>query len=65
MEKAGAALAGMHLGIREFIRPGMSSWKIEEFARKYFKAAGAKAEQIGFEGYLCQRQRRDLPRLPA
>ena len=51
MEKAGAALAGMHLGIREFIRPGMSSWKIEEFARKYFKAAGAKAEQIGFEGY--------------
>lgn len=36
MEKAGAALAGMHLGIREFIRPGMSSWKIEEFARKYF-----------------------------
>ena len=51
MEKSGAALAGMHLGIREFIKPGISSWKIEEFARKYFKAAGAKAEQIGFEGY--------------
>ena len=50
MEKAGAALAGMHLGIREFIKPGISSWKIEEFARKYFKAAGAKAEQIGFGG---------------
>ena len=51
MEKAGAALAAMHLGLRKIIKPGISSWKIEEFARKYFKAAGAKAEQIGFEGY--------------
>ena len=46
MEKAGAALAAMHLGIREFIKPGISSWKIEEFARKYFKAAGAKALRV-------------------
>ena len=41
MEKAGAALAAMHLGLRKIIKPGISSWKIEEFARKYFKAAGA------------------------
>ena len=51
MEKAGAALASMHIGIRQFIKPGISSWEVEDFARKYFKAAGAKAEQIGFEGY--------------
>lgn len=51
MEKAGAALAGMHIGIRQFIRPGISSWEIEKFAREYFKKIGAKAEQIGFEGY--------------
>ena len=51
MEKAGAALASMHIGIRQFIKPGISSWEVEDFARKYFKTAGAKAEQIGFEGY--------------
>ena len=36
MEKAGAALAGMHLGLRHIIRPGISCWVIDEFARKYF-----------------------------
>ncbi|WP_251545370.1 type I methionyl aminopeptidase [Limosilactobacillus caecicola] len=51
MEVAGAALSGMHIGLQKIVRPGISSWVIEEFARKYFKAAGAKAEQIGFEGY--------------
>ncbi len=51
MEKSGAVLAGMHLGIQKIIRPGISSWLIEEFARDYFKQAGAIAAQIGFEGY--------------
>lgn len=51
MEKSGAVLAGMHLGIQKIIRPGLSSWVIEEFARDYFKQAGAIAAQIGFEGY--------------
>ena len=50
MEKSGAVLAGMHLGIQKIIRPGISSWVIEEFARDYFKQAGAIAAQIGFEG---------------
>ena len=49
MEKSGAALAGMHLGIREFIKPGISSWKIEEFARKYFKAAGARPNKLALK----------------
>ncbi|AYP99076.1 type I methionyl aminopeptidase (plasmid) [Limosilactobacillus fermentum] len=48
---SGAVLAGMHLGIQKIIRPGISSWVIEEFARDYFKQAGAIAAQIGFEGY--------------
>ena len=30
MEKSGAVLAGMHLGIQKIIRPGISSWVIEE-----------------------------------
>ncbi|WP_367600482.1 type I methionyl aminopeptidase [Limosilactobacillus fermentum] len=51
MEKSGAVLAGMHLGIQKIIQPGISSWVIEEFARDYFKQAGAIAAQIGFEGY--------------
>ncbi|MGJ3708304.1 type I methionyl aminopeptidase [Limosilactobacillus fermentum] len=51
MEKSGAVLAGMHLGIQKIIRPGISSWVIEELARDYFKQAGAIAAQIGFEGY--------------
>lgn len=51
MEKSGAVLAGMHLGIQKIIRPGISSLVIEEFARDYFKQAGAIAAQIGFEGY--------------
>lgn len=51
MEKSGAVLAGMHVGVREIIRPGISSWVLEEFARDYFKQAHAIAAQIGFEGY--------------
>ena len=51
MEKSGAILAGMHVGLRSIIKPGISSWEIEEFARRYFKEHGAIAAQIGFEGY--------------
>ncbi|MCQ2570168.1 MAG: M24 family metallopeptidase, partial [Limosilactobacillus sp.] len=51
MAAAGAVLAGMHLGLRDIVKPGISSWKIEEFAREYFKDRGAIAAQIGFEGY--------------
>ncbi|WP_296112157.1 type I methionyl aminopeptidase [uncultured Limosilactobacillus sp.] len=51
MEASGAVLAGMHTGMREIIKPGISSWVIEEFAREYFQDRGAVAAQIGFEGY--------------
>ncbi len=51
MEKSGAVLAGMHLGIRKLIKPGISSWVIEDFARKYFKACDAIPAEMGFEGY--------------
>ena len=53
MEKSGAVLAGMHLGIQKIIRPGISSWVIEEFARDYFKQAGAIAAQIGYKYATC------------
>ena len=46
MEKAGAALAAMHLGIREFIKPGISSWKIEEFAGNTSKLLGLRPSKL-------------------
>ena len=51
MRKSGAVLAGMHRGLRSLIKPGISSWEIEEFARQYYAEHHAIAEQIGFEGY--------------
>ena len=51
MAVSGAILAGMHIGLRDIIKPGVSSWEVEKFARKYFKEHDAIPEQIGFEGY--------------
>ncbi|ANK60473.1 type I methionyl aminopeptidase [Loigolactobacillus backii] len=51
MRKSGAILAGVHLGLRNLIRPGLSTWEIEKFARQYIESHGAVASQIGFDGY--------------
>ena len=51
MAKSGAILAGMHVALRDIIKPGISSWKIEEFCKNYIESHGAIPEQIGFEGY--------------
>lgn len=51
MRKAGAVLAGMHIGLRDIIKPGISSWDIEKFAVRYFEEHKAKPEEKGFEGY--------------
>ncbi len=51
MQKSGAVLAGMHLGLRKIIKPGISSWDIEKFAVRYFAENNAKPEEKGFEGY--------------
>ncbi|MDR3157399.1 MAG: type I methionyl aminopeptidase [Lactobacillales bacterium] len=51
MKKSGEILAGVHIGLREIIRPGMDMWEIEEFARNYIEGHGAVAAQIGFEDY--------------
>lgn len=51
MRESGAILAGMHQGLRDIIKPGISSWEIEEFGRHYIESHGAIPEQIGFEGY--------------
>ncbi|WP_127848272.1 type I methionyl aminopeptidase [Lacticaseibacillus hulanensis] len=51
MRRSGAILAGMHIGLRDIIKPGISSWEIEEFAVKYFADRDAIPAEKGFEGY--------------
>ena len=51
MAESGAILAGMLNGLKDIIKPGISSWEIEKFARKYFKEHDAIPAEMGFEGY--------------
>lgn len=51
MDKSGTLLANMHIALRDFIKPGITSWDIEEFSHKFILDNGAIPEQIGFEGY--------------
>ena len=51
MDESGTVLANMHIALRDFIKPGITSWDIEEFCYKFIVDNGAIPEQIGFEGY--------------
>lgn len=51
MAASGAVLAGVHKGLRDIIKPGISSWEIERFANKYIEEHGATPSEKGFEGY--------------
>ncbi|RRG08182.1 MAG: type I methionyl aminopeptidase [Lactobacillus sp.] len=51
MAKSGAILAGMHIGLQDIIKPGVSSWEIEKFGREYIESHGAIPAEMGFEGY--------------
>lgn len=51
MRKSGAIIAGMHQGLRDIIKPGISTWEIEELSRQYIASHGGRAAQIGFEDY--------------
>ncbi|GAK48343.1 methionine aminopeptidase [Secundilactobacillus oryzae JCM 18671] len=51
MAASGALLANVHKGLRDIIKPGISSWEIEAFARDYIESHGGVASQIGFNGY--------------
>lgn len=51
MDESGTILANMHIALRDLIKPGITSWDIEEFAHKFILDNGAIPEQIGFEDY--------------
>lgn len=37
MQKSGRVLAAMFEGLRDVIKPGISTWEIEEFAQDFMK----------------------------
>ncbi|GEO78701.1 methionine aminopeptidase [Companilactobacillus mindensis DSM 14500] len=51
MRESGKILAGVHLGLRDMIKPGISAYSIEEFANDYIVKHGATPSEKGFEGY--------------
>ncbi|MDE1548731.1 type I methionyl aminopeptidase [Jeotgalibaca caeni] len=51
MEEAGKVLADIHVALREWIKPGITTMDINNFVEKKIREAGAIPEQIGFEGY--------------
>lgn len=51
MKKAGEILASCHKEIAKMIRPGITTWEIEEFVDQYLEKRGATPEQKGYKGY--------------
>ncbi|MDF1509633.1 type I methionyl aminopeptidase [Robertmurraya sp. DFI.2.37] len=51
MKKAGEVLASVHKEIAKMIKPGVTTWEIEEFVDSYLAQKGATAEQKGYKGY--------------
>lgn len=51
MKKAGEVLASVHKEIAKMIKPGVTTWEIEEFVDSFLAKKGASAEQKGYKGY--------------
>jgi methionyl aminopeptidase len=51
MKKAGQIVAAFHRELANMIRPGITTFEIEEFADQFLKKNGAKAYTKGFKGY--------------
>lgn len=51
MKKAGELLAACHKEIKKMIKPGITTWEIDQFVDKYLAKHGAIAQQKGYRGY--------------
>jgi methionyl aminopeptidase len=51
MKKAGEILAACHKEIAKRIKPGVTTWEIDEFVEGFLKEHGATPEQKGYKGY--------------
>ncbi len=51
MKKAGEILANCHKEIAKIVKPGISSYDIDQFVEEYLKKHNATPEQKGYQGY--------------
>ncbi|MEH7348346.1 type I methionyl aminopeptidase [Gottfriedia acidiceleris] len=51
MDEAGTLLAATHKEIAKMIKPGITTWEIDQFVEKFLAENGAKPEQKGYRGY--------------
>ena len=51
MRESGKVIAGIHLALKDMIKPGVTAMEIENFANDYILAHGATPSEKGFEGY--------------
>ncbi|WP_059172484.1 type I methionyl aminopeptidase [Bacillus sp. FJAT-27445] len=51
MKKAGEVLAACHREIAGIIKPGITTWEIDQFTEEFLKKHGATPEQKGYRGY--------------
>lgn len=51
MRAAGKILAACHREIAKMIRPGISTWEIDQFVEAFLAKHGATPEQKGYSGY--------------
>lgn len=51
MREAGRILAECHQEIAKMIRPGITTWEIDQFVERFLESKGAYPEQKGYRGY--------------
>ncbi|MCR8644852.1 type I methionyl aminopeptidase [Paenibacillus sp. N1-5-1-14] len=51
MRNAGELLVNCHKEIAKMIKPGVTTWEIDQFVEKYLSKHGATPEQKGYNGY--------------
>ncbi|RDU36085.1 type I methionyl aminopeptidase [Neobacillus piezotolerans] len=51
MKKAGEVLAACHKELAGLIKPGITTWEIDQFTEEFLKKHGATPEQKGYRGY--------------
>jgi methionyl aminopeptidase len=51
MKSAGEILASVHKEIAQLIKPGITTWEIDQFVEKFLKKHNATPEQKGYKGY--------------
>ncbi|HER9715978.1 TPA: M24 family metallopeptidase, partial [Streptococcus pyogenes] len=52
MDRAGDFLAGIHIGLRDIIKPGVDMWEVEAYVRRRCKEDNVLPLQIGVDGHM-------------